>query len=127
MLEKLTELLTKIFNFIKGLANSFVNGLDQLPIKGGLEGLIVILLISLVLLALSSSLSSFFRASGEFLKNVSKWLRLIVFIGTIVVSVFVLFYWIFLSNRPCFSKDSEIETKWTHCKLPKPSSKEKNK
>jgi len=127
MLEKLTDLLTKIFNFIKGLANSFVNGLDQLPIKGGLEGLIVILLISLVLLALSSSLSSFFRASGEFLKNVAKWLRLIVFIGTIVVSVFVLFYWVVLSNRPCFSKDSEFETKWTHCKPPKQPSKEKSK
>jgi uncharacterized BrkB/YihY/UPF0761 family membrane protein len=127
MLEKLTALLSEIFKFIKGLANSFVNGLDQLPIKGGLEWLIIILLTSLVLLALSSSLSSFFRASGEFLKNVAKWLRLVVFIGTIVVSIFVLFYWVVLSNRPCFSKDSELETKWTHCKPSKPPSKEKSK
>jgi uncharacterized BrkB/YihY/UPF0761 family membrane protein len=127
MLEKLTELLTKIFNFIKGLASSFVNGLDQLPVKTGLEGLIIILLISLILLALSSGLSSFFRASGEFLKNVAKWLRLIVFIGTIVVSLFVLFYWVVLSQRPCFSKDFESETKWTNCKPPKQPSKEKSK
>ncbi len=125
MLEKLTELLTKILNFIKGLASTFVNDLDKLPIKGGLEWLIVILLISLVLLALSSGLSNFFRASGEFLKNVAKWLRLVVFIGTIVVSVFVLFYWIFLSQRPCFSKGSELETKWTYCKPASTSTKGK--
>lgn len=127
MLDKLRTFLSEIFKFIKGLANSFVNGLDQLPIKGGLEWLIIILLMSLILLALSSSLSSFFRASGEFLKNVTKWLRLIVFVGTIVVSFFILFYWIVLSNRPCFSKDSEFETKWTHCKPSKPPSKEKSK
>jgi O-antigen/teichoic acid export membrane protein len=125
MLEKLTELLTKIFNFIKGLASAFVNDLDKLPIKGGLEWLIVILLISLVLLTLSSVLSSFFRASGEFLKNAAKWLRLVVFIGTITVSVFVLFYWIVLSNRPCFSKNPDLETKWTFCKPASTSTKGK--
>lgn len=126
MLEKLTTSLNEIFKFIKGLASGFVNGLDQLPIKGGLEWLIIILLISLILLALSSGLSSFFRASGDFLKNVAKWLRLIVFIGTITVFIFVLFYWIFLSNRPCFSKGSaDFETKWTFCKPASASSKGK--
>jgi|WetSurMetagenome_2_1015567.scaffolds.fasta_scaffold05436_7 hypothetical protein len=126
MLEKLTALVTKIFNFIKYLASSFVSGLDQLPIKGGLEWLIVILLVSLILLALSSGLSNFFRASGEFLKNVAKWLRLVVFIGTIAVFVFVLFYWIFLSNRPCFSKGAaDLESKWTFCKPASTSTKGK--
>lgn len=127
--DKLTDLFGKVFDFIKALASNFVDDLDKLPLKGGLEWLIVAVLISLVLLALSSGLSSFLRATGDFLKNVAQWLRLVSFIGTIVVIFFILLYWVFFSQRDCFSKNPEFEPKWTNCKInpPKeiPSSKGK--
>ncbi|MEY3219366.1 MAG: hypothetical protein RIT27_723 [Pseudomonadota bacterium] len=127
MLEKLLNAFNAIFQFIVKLAHNFIEKIDQLPIKGGLEYLVVFLLLGVLLLALISGLSSFFRASGEFLRNVTRWLRLIVLIS-LFATLFLLFtYWLFFSQRPCFPPKADFDKQWTACKEKVPAQKKPEK
>jgi len=124
MLEKLLSTLNAIFQFIVKLAHNFIEKIDQLPLKGSLEYLIIFLLLSGLLLALISGLSSFFRASGEFLRNVTRWLRLVVLISLAGVILSLSAYWLFFSQRPCFPPDIELSK---HCKTPTTDKKPEKK